>query len=67
MTEANPGRKYTAIMKTATTINPITAAFKLVEIASTPNCAPTTLECSSSSSSFSPPIRMVEARLYASS
>ena len=27
MTEANPGRKYTAIMKTATTINPITAAF----------------------------------------
>ena len=42
------------------------AAFKLVLIASDPNWAPTTLERISSSSSFNPPIRMVEARFLAS-
>ena len=46
---------------------PINPALRLVEMASTPSWAPTTLECSSSSSSFRPPIRMVEARFSARS
>ena len=42
-------------------------ALILVEIASEPSCAPTTLERSSSSSTLSPPIRIVEASASASS
>ena len=41
-----------------TRANPTTAAVKLVLIASEPSCAPTTLERSSCSSSFNPPIRL---------
>ena len=65
--EASPGRKYTKIIKMNTMASPIAPAFRLVLIACSPNWAPTTLERSSSSSSFNPPIRMVDARFSASS
>ena len=45
---------------------PIAAASTLVEMASSPSWAATTLERSSESSRFRPPIRMVEARFSAS-
>ena len=64
---ARPGRRYTAIINTMTMANPIRPAFKLVEIASWPSFAPTTLERSSSSSRDREPIRIVDARLFASS
>ena len=67
ITAARPGTKYTIIMNTATMPNPIAPAFKLVEMASCPSFAPTTLERSSSNSREREPIRMVEASLSASS
>ena len=51
MADATPGTRYTTIINTITMPRPIAPAFKLVSMASTPSCAPTTLECSSSSSS----------------
>ena len=64
--DTSPGILYTNIMKRITRARPIPAAFKLLAIASSPNWAATTLERSSLSSSFRPPIRMVEARFSAS-
>ena len=52
---------------THTIPKPMTPAFKLVEMASCPSFAPTTLERSSSNSREREPIRMVEASLSASS
>ena len=54
-------------MNTNTMASPMAPAFKLVLMASSPSCAPTTLERSSSSSRLSPPIRMEEAIRSASS
>ena len=62
-----PGSLYTRIINRNTRIRPITPAFRLVLSACSPSCAPTTFERNSSSSSFSPPIRIVDARLSASS
>ena len=45
---------------------PMAAASRLVEMASWPSCAATTLERSSESSRFRPPIRMVDASSSAS-
>ena len=67
MLAAIPITQYTASINITTSTKPTAAAFRLVLIAALPSCAPTTLERSSSSSSFSPPIRMVEARESASS
>ena len=41
----------------------MTPAFKLLEIALFPSCAPTTLEHNSSNSSFNPPIRITDPKL----
>ena len=64
---ARPGIRYTMIMNTHTIPKPMTPAFKLVEMASCPSFAPTTLERSSSNSREREPIRMGEASLSASS
>ena len=66
-TDANPGMRYTMIINRAMMIRPISAASRLVRTASSPSCAPTTFERSSSSSSFSPPIRIWLAIRSASS
>ena len=66
-TDANPGSKNTATINTARITNPTAAAFILVDMASCPSFAPTTLLLSSSSSRESEPIRIVEARFFASS
>ena len=62
-----PGTRYITIIKSITSTRPMAAAFKLVEMASSPNCAPTTFECSSSNSREREPIRMVEASSSAAS
>ena len=54
-------------MNAAKTTKPTTAAFILVDMAVCPSFAPTTLLLSSSSSSESEPIRIVDARFFASS
>ena len=66
MPDTSPGIRYTKIIKRIISASPIPAATKLVEMASSPSCAATTLERSSLNSSFNPPIRMVDARFSAS-
>ncbi len=66
-TDATPGMRYAMIMNSAMMIRPISAASRLVRTASSPSCAPTTFERSSSSSSFSPPMRIWLARRSACS
>ena len=64
-TDARPGTAYTISINTISIANPIAAALRLVEIASCPSFAPTTLLLNSTSSVLSEPIRMVEANCSA--